>query len=128
MGALYLASRLEECTLRLRGLIKVYHLLLQRHKHELLHPKSEYKCTATSYWSQVYYNLKGAIVVAEMQILECLGFNVQVILPYGTLVNYLQVLGLIERTEAFFIFIFIFLKSGFIVLTMRHVTLQLNTI
>jgi len=100
MGALYLASKLEECTLRLRDLINVYHLLLQRHEHELLQPESEYKHAAMSYWSQVYYDLKDAIVVAEMQILKRLGFDVQVRLPYGTLVNYLQVLGLIERTEA----------------------------
>jgi cyclin L len=98
MGALYLASKLEECTLRLRDLVNVYDLLLQRHKHELHHPEREYKHTAMSYWSQTYYDLKDAIVVAEMQILKRLGFDVQVKLPYGTLVNYLQVLGLIDKT------------------------------
>ncbi|SRR5258706_987242 len=99
MGALYLASKLEECTLRLRDLVNIYDLLLQRHEHELQHPEREYKHVAMSYWSQTYYDLKDAIVVAEMQILKRLGFDVQVKLPYGTLVNYLQVLGLIEETE-----------------------------
>jgi hypothetical protein len=99
MGALYLASKLEECTLRLRDLVNIYDLLLQRHEHELQHPDSEYKHTPMSYWSQTYYDLKDAIVVAEMQILKRLGFDVQVKLPYGTLVNYLQVLALIENTE-----------------------------
>jgi len=84
MGALYLASKLEECTLRLRDLINVYDLLLQRHGHELHHPEREHKHTAMSYWSQTYYDLKDAIIVAEMQILKRLGFDV---------------LGLIEKTE-----------------------------
>ena len=47
-----------------------------------------------SYFAQEFYDLKDALVVAEMQILKRLGFNVQVQLPYGTMVNYLQVLGL----------------------------------
>src|SRR5882762_8525911 len=35
MGALYLASKLEECPLRMRDLINVYDLLLQRTTHTL---------------------------------------------------------------------------------------------
>ena len=34
-----------------------------------------------------------------MQILKRLGFNVHVVLPYGTLVNYLRLLGLTERED-----------------------------
>lgn len=47
-----------------------------------------------SYFAQEFYDAKDAMVVAEMQILKRLGFNVHVQLPYGTMVNYLQVLGL----------------------------------
>lgn len=98
MGALYLASKLEECPLRMRDLINVYDLLLARAKHNLTSSDpSTFQYDPMSYFSQTFYDLKDALVVAEMQILKRLGFNVQVQLPYGTMVNYLQVLGLTER-------------------------------
>ncbi len=52
-----------------------------------------------SYFSQTFYDLKDALVVGEMQILKRLGFNVRVQLPYGTMINYLQVLGLAGHDE-----------------------------
>lgn len=102
MGALYLASKLEECPVRMRDLINVYDLLLQRSCHSLAtksqsNEASEFKYTPMSYFAQAFYDLKDSLVVSEMQILKRLGFNVQVVLPYGTLVNYLRVLGLLER-------------------------------
>ncbi|KAJ7756882.1 cyclin-like protein [Mycena maculata] len=95
MGALYLASKLEECPLRMRDLINVYDLLLQRASH----PSSShtvFKYTPMSYFAPAFYTLKDALVVSEMQLLKRLGFNVHVVLPYGTLINYLRVLGLAE--------------------------------
>jgi hypothetical protein len=105
MGALYLSSKLEECPLRMRDLINVYDLLLQRTSHSLLSPtsvelKTDFKYTPMSYFGSTFYDLKDALVVAEMQILKRLGFNVHVVLPYGTLVNYLRVLGLTSREDA----------------------------
>lgn len=105
MGALYLASKLEECPLRMRDLINVYDLLLQRAAHSLAHPPSSeppstFKYAPMSYFGSTFYDLKDALVVAEMQILKRLGFNVHVVLPYGTLVNYLRVLGLTNREDA----------------------------
>lgn len=105
MGALYLASKLEECPIRMRDLINVYDLLLGRARHSLLHenPSREssnsggippFKCTPMQYFAAEFYDAKEAVVVAEMQILKRLGFNTRVQLPYGTMVNYLQVLGL----------------------------------
>jgi hypothetical protein len=100
MGALYLASKLEECPLRTRDLINVYDLLLQRDKHFLENtPNKEFKYAPMSYFGTTFYDLKDAIVVAEMQVLKRLGFNVQVVLPYGTLINYLRVLGLTSRED-----------------------------
>ncbi|KAJ7273224.1 cyclin-like protein [Mycena rebaudengoi] len=95
MGALYLASKLEECPLRMRDLINVYDLLLQRAAHSL-GPKAQtdFKYAPMSYFGSTFYELKDALVVSEMQILKRLGFNVHVVLPYGTLINYLRVLGL----------------------------------
>jgi hypothetical protein len=43
--------------------------------------------------------MKEGLEVGEMQILKRLGFNVHVSLPYGLLVNYLQVLGIAQDTE-----------------------------
>ncbi|THV07891.1 cyclin-like protein [Dendrothele bispora CBS 962.96] len=102
MGALFLASKLEECPLRMRDLINVYDLLLQHSSHTLdLSPKpdSEFKYAPMSYFGSTFYDLKDALVVAEMQILKRLGFNVQVVLPYGSLINYLRVLGLTNRED-----------------------------
>ncbi|KAG2348512.1 cyclin-L1 [Suillus weaverae] len=101
MGALYLASKLEECPLRMRNLINIYDLLLQRTSHALS-PKSKdlFKYAPMSYFGNTFYDLKDALVVAEMQILKRLGFNVHVVLPYGTLINYLRVLGLTSRKDA----------------------------
>jgi len=105
MGAFYLASKLEECPVRMRDLINVYELLLQRSNHQQTATKNptelipEFKYTPMSYFAQAFYDMKDALVVAEMQILKRLGFNVHVVLPYGTLVNYLRVLGLINRED-----------------------------
>ena len=100
MGALYLASKLQECPVRMRDLINVYDVLVQRtaHKRKALasrdpHPP-ELKYVPMSYFGNTFYDLKDALVVSEMQILKRLGFNVNVVLPYGTLVNYLRLLGL----------------------------------
>ncbi|EJD05750.1 cyclin-like protein [Fomitiporia mediterranea MF3/22] len=109
MGALYLASKLEECPVRMRDLINVYDLLLQRAAHQAKVIASEengghvvipeFKYTPMSYFAQSFYDLKDAMVVAEMQLLKRLGFNVLVVLPYGTLVNYLRVLNLVNRED-----------------------------
>jgi len=104
MGALYLASKLEECPLRMRDLINVYDLLLQRTTHTLTfynspNANADFKYAPMSYFGSTFYDLKDALVVAEMQILKRLGFNVHVVLPYGTLVNYLRVLGLTSRED-----------------------------
>lgn len=105
MGALYLASKLEECSIRMRDLINVYDLLLQRITHSQSpnantnNPDEGFKYAPMSYFGTTFYDLKDALVVAEMQILKRLGFNVHVVLPYGTLVNYLRVLGLTNRED-----------------------------
>lgn len=101
MGALYLASKLEECPLRMRDLINVYDLLLQRATHSV-GPKSDqpFHYYPMSYFGSTFYDLKDALVVSEMQILKRLGFNVHVVLPYGTLINYLRVLGLTSHQDA----------------------------
>ncbi|KAJ7632203.1 cyclin-like protein, partial [Roridomyces roridus] len=94
MGALYLASKLEECSLRMRDLINVYDLLLQRARAP---SQPAFKYAPMSFFGSTFYELREALVVSEMQILKRLGFNVHVVLPYGTLINYLRVLGLADE-------------------------------
>jgi cyclin L len=104
MGALYLSSKLEECAIRMRDLINVFDLLLQRAVFTAAstsaRPLSEFRYQPMSDFGNAFYDLKDALVVAEMQILKRLGFNVQVVLPYDTLVNYMRLLGLTTREDA----------------------------
>lgn len=107
MGALYLASKLEECPIRMRDLINVYDLLLAKTAHEFRFAsletsptKSKFVYTPMSYFGNTFYDLKDALVIAEMQLLKRLGFHMNVVLPYATLVNYLQILGLARNSEA----------------------------
>lgn len=79
MGALYLASKLEECPIRIRDLINIFDLLLGRARHQLAHSifSSSSKNVALpafhyspmQYFAQEFYDAKDAMVVAEMQIL-----------------------------------------------------------
>ena len=100
MGALYLASKLEECPLRMRDVINVYDLLTQQAKHQKSHQISTFRYEPMSYFSQTFYDMKDALIVAEMQLLKRVGFDVHVMLPYGTLVNYLRVLNLLDDEKA----------------------------
>ncbi|PPQ81209.1 hypothetical protein CVT25_015733 [Psilocybe cyanescens] len=101
MGALYLASKLEECPLRMRDLINVYDLLLQRASHALnSKADQDFHYYPMSYFGSTFYELKDALVLSEMQILKRLGFNVHVVLPYGTLISYLRILGLDKNADA----------------------------
>ena len=83
----------------MRDLINVYDLLLQQATHSSQQKHTEFKYTPMSYFGNTFYDLKDALVVAEMQILKRLGFHVNVVLPYGTLVNYLRVLGLTSKED-----------------------------
>jgi hypothetical protein len=53
-----------------------------------------------SYFNDDFFDLKDVLVIAEMQILKRLRFNVHVVLPFGTLINYLRVLELTSRKNA----------------------------
>ncbi|PWN34657.1 cyclin-like protein [Meira miltonrushii] len=124
MGCLFLSSKLEETPKRIRDLINVFDYLVKRDQHQAKYrpgprshqlgkarrkantastsngtanhhaqiPPFEYK--PMTYFANEFYDTKDALVIAEMQILKRLGFQVQVNLPYATMVNYLQLLGL----------------------------------
>ncbi|KAI0035749.1 cyclin-L1 [Vararia minispora EC-137] len=104
MGALFLASKLEECPLRMRDLINVYDLLLKRAAHMVRYASSPhppiFHYEPMSYFGDTFYDMRDALVVSEMQILKRLGFNTSVTLPYGTLINYMRLLDLSGREDA----------------------------
>ncbi|GAA5988685.1 hypothetical protein JCM10908_003675 [Rhodotorula pacifica] len=98
MGALFLASKLEESTLRIRDIINCYSYLSSLVAYcssPPYPPPSSFESYAPmDYFATEFYDLKDALVIAEMQLLKRLGFQTQCGLPYGHLVNYLQVLEL----------------------------------
>ncbi|PWZ00139.1 cyclin-like protein [Testicularia cyperi] len=116
MGALYLSTKLQETRTGLRRFLNAFHFALckqehsasQRHIDASNASLTPVDVKAASFASSIFpyrpltdggqrmYDLKNALVVAEMQILKRLGFNVHVILPYALLANYLQVLGLTD--------------------------------
>jgi hypothetical protein len=62
-------------------------------------PSSYTSYIPMDYFATEFYDRKDALVIAEMQILKRLGFQTQCALPYGHLVNYLQVLELAGQEE-----------------------------
>ncbi|GAA5869440.1 hypothetical protein JCM16303_000469 [Sporobolomyces ruberrimus] len=100
MGALFLSSKLEESPIRLRDIINSYHYLTSLSTYcsssssTSPSPSSYKSYIPMDYFATEFYDLKDAMVIAEMQILKRLGFQTQVGLPYGHLVNYLKVLEL----------------------------------
>ncbi|KAG2226034.1 hypothetical protein INT45_002500 [Circinella minor] len=89
MGALFLASKVEESFTRLSYMVSVYDNLLRRIRKQPTYPPLDA-------FSQRAYDLKNMIITGEMQILKKLGFNVHVQLPYGLMINYLRILDLEE--------------------------------
>jgi hypothetical protein len=103
MGALFLSSKLEESPLRIRDIINSYAYLQSLSSYcsaPPYPPASSYAAYAPmDYFATEFYDMKDALVIAEMQILKRLGFQTQCGLPYGHLVNYLQVLELTGEKE-----------------------------
>ncbi|KAM0751390.1 cyclin-like protein [Meredithblackwellia eburnea MCA 4105] len=102
LGALFLSSKLAESPLRIRDIINSFSYLSSLIAYCSTPPfpsPGSFQYTPMDYFATEFYDTKDALVVAEMQILKRLGFQTQVALPYGHLVNYLQVLELAEREE-----------------------------
>ncbi|KAK0560358.1 hypothetical protein OC844_003803 [Tilletia horrida] len=99
MGALYLACKLEEQSIRGRNLINVFDFLVQRAVH-IAERNPGPRSLELAGLVEDFYDTKDALVVAEMQILKRLGFQVQVNLPFATLVNYLKLLGLTKDASS----------------------------
>ncbi|KAJ1726539.1 hypothetical protein LPJ61_005118 [Coemansia biformis] len=89
LGALFLACKVEESPQTIRNIINVLDIVVKRDRGlpEIV----------TDGYDTEYYGMKNDMVIAELQILRRLGFNVQVELPYGLLVNYLRSLELTDQ-------------------------------
>ncbi|KAK9895710.1 cyclin-like protein [Cystobasidium minutum MCA 4210] len=112
-AALFLASKLEEHPIRIRDLINCFDYLIRLVDYEAQQIELErisgtpiasssvqnFKYKPMDYFAKEYYDWKDDIVIAESQILKRLGFNTVVQNPYGSIVNYLQVLNLTDHPE-----------------------------
>ena len=104
MGALLLASKLEEVQVHIRDLVNVFDFMSQWRCHSEKDNLPDKRPAATNdfryvpmgSYSDKYYDTKDAVLVAEMQLLKRLGFNVYVSLPHALMINYLQVMGLAD--------------------------------
>jgi cyclin L len=110
MGAVFLASKLMEVPKRVREVATVFNYL----KEVVFHPAatlqsqspppnhlnpSSHDIGLLSYVGEDYYDLRDRVTFAENVILRELGFHLEVNLPYGLLINYCQVLGLLSTEE-----------------------------
>ncbi|WFD05929.1 hypothetical protein MVES1_001263 [Malassezia vespertilionis] len=95
MGALLLASKLEEVPVRLRQVLLVYDYLVQRARRT-----EAFEYEPPHYHSQSFHDAKDALIVGEIQLLKRLGFHVQVGLPHALLINYMQLLGVAQSNTA----------------------------
>ncbi|ORX89340.1 cyclin-like protein, partial [Basidiobolus meristosporus CBS 931.73] len=91
MGALFLASKVEESPRKIKDIINVFHYLSKRFRKLDTKPMEAY--------SNEFYVMKKGLLQAEMLILTKLAFNVQVQLPYGMLINYIRSLELTNHPE-----------------------------
>ncbi|WFC97631.1 hypothetical protein MYAM1_000350 [Malassezia yamatoensis] len=112
MGSILLASKIQEVPARIRDVHLVFDFLEQYERYKARHasdgptsprgpkktkepPNFHYKPFASH--GNIYYDAKDALVIAEMQLLKRLGFDVQVNLPHAIMINYMQVLGVVEK-------------------------------
>lgn len=63
------------------------------------HPSRPFTWSPPRYQQGPYLAQKDEIIVGEMQILKRLAFRTEVMLPYNTLANYLQLLGLTDNQQ-----------------------------
>ncbi|TPX59785.1 hypothetical protein PhCBS80983_g02208 [Powellomyces hirtus] len=91
MGAVFLASKVEETPRKIKDIINVFAWLIDQYRD--VTPRVE------SYAGLQYNGFKDGLASGEMRILCKLGFNVQVQQPHGFMINYMQSLDIAENEE-----------------------------
>ncbi|KAJ3053389.1 hypothetical protein HK097_004396 [Rhizophlyctis rosea] len=91
LGAIFLASKVEECPKQIRDIINVCAGLIDHGRGLKIRPHD--------YAGDIFYEFKDGLIAGELQILTKLAFNVQVQHPHGFMINYLQALGLTSNEK-----------------------------
>jgi cyclin L len=91
MGALFLASKIEECVHPVRDVVNVFHYAICRYRGK---PYS-----IMDYYCEEYMMLRNEVVIAERYILKELGFNIHVAHPHKLIISYLKLLQLVEHRQ-----------------------------
>lgn len=97
MGSLLLSSKLTENSRRVREIVNTFYFISKTS----LFPNSLVRYNETSvpvldYISLEYYEWRDRVTFAEAVVLRELGFELEVYLPYGLLINYAKVLELVD--------------------------------
>ncbi|KAJ3022654.1 hypothetical protein HKX48_005584 [Thoreauomyces humboldtii] len=91
MGAVFLASKVEEVPRKIKDIINVFSWLIDQYRD--ITPQVE------QYAGLQFNDFKDGLSDGEMRILCKLGFNVQVQQPHGFMINYMQSLDIAENEE-----------------------------
>jgi hypothetical protein len=91
MGAVLLAAKLEESPRRCRQVIHVFHAIKFIHRPDVPF--------FFDYSSIIYTDYRERITNSEMLILRSLGFRMEIMHPYGLIVNYLKCLDLTSNAS-----------------------------
>lgn len=91
LGALFLASKVEEHPRRIRDIILVFDHVVKLARRLPLEPLEMFE--------PAFFELRNGLSDGEMHILRALGFNVHVQHAHGITINYLQSLGLASNRD-----------------------------
>lgn len=104
LGALLLATKLEECPRRLRDLLNVHHRLEQRRAARRRRSSADDDAppplTHLDIHSEAYAVRRERVIRAEREILKELGFVLYIEHPHKFLLNYVRLLTTDEATSA----------------------------
>lgn len=85
MACILIASKVEECSRRVRDIVNIFHWLWSSIRNRLPYRMMEYV-------GEEYYKWRDRVTSLELVILRELGFHVQPDQPVGLLINYLNAL------------------------------------
>jgi transcription initiation factor TFIIIB Brf1 subunit/transcription initiation factor TFIIB len=91
MGALFLATKVEECMHPVRDIVNVFHYAFCNYQ--------EKPYTVMDYYCEEYMTLRNEVVTTERYLLKELGFNVHISHPHKLIISYLKLLRLVEKSD-----------------------------
>ncbi|TPX63989.1 hypothetical protein SpCBS45565_g06186 [Spizellomyces sp. 'palustris'] len=102
MGAVFLASKVEETPRKVKDIVNVFSWLIDVNRG--ITPRVESYAGLDGHLTivlfvQQFNELKDGIIAGELHILCKLGFNVQVQQPHGFMMNYLQGMNVVDNED-----------------------------